>query len=359
MKKIYLQKISQFGTECYIGKIDPRELVKIASKIEMGTVQDAQRPLNATRVKDIANYVDTEAGILPNTLTLATNDGIIEVLEEETINNLFYIDFPTTESEYKNYEGTIDVLDGQHRLYSFLPDIRKLSDDAVFEIGFTLFIQPTLSEQRRIFISCNEKQEKVSGNLLMWFRDKLQMLSNDEKELYGIVSELNKNNPLKGRIIMSAEKIKNGIKANELLKIIKAAKLKDLSIGTKKLTDEEIVKITCMYLTAWESVVGFDFTSSTAKIAGAAIKTAGIRYMISILPAFWERSVAHEIKFNKEYLEDTIKQLISAFGVERSQFFTDDSIKMSFRDRTATDKLVNDSKHIITGLGRETFNPLG
>ena len=46
MKKIYLQKIIQYGTECYIGKIDPRNLVRVAEKIEMSAVQDAQRPLN-------------------------------------------------------------------------------------------------------------------------------------------------------------------------------------------------------------------------------------------------------------------------------------------------------------------------
>ena len=46
MKKIYLQKIIQNGTECYIGKIDPRNLVRVAEKIEMSAVQDAQRPLN-------------------------------------------------------------------------------------------------------------------------------------------------------------------------------------------------------------------------------------------------------------------------------------------------------------------------
>ena len=58
MKKIYLQKITQYGTECYIGKIDPRSLVRVAEKIEMSAVQDAQRPLNEKRVKSIANYVE-------------------------------------------------------------------------------------------------------------------------------------------------------------------------------------------------------------------------------------------------------------------------------------------------------------
>ena len=46
MRKIFLQKITQHENICYIGKIDPRQLAKVAVKIEMGEVQDAQRPLS-------------------------------------------------------------------------------------------------------------------------------------------------------------------------------------------------------------------------------------------------------------------------------------------------------------------------
>ena len=79
MKRIYLQKITQHSEICYIGKIDPRELVKVATKVEMSEVQDAQRPLNKKRVQDISNYVQDKNGILPNTLTIATKDNSFEI----------------------------------------------------------------------------------------------------------------------------------------------------------------------------------------------------------------------------------------------------------------------------------------
>ena len=60
MKRVYLQKITQYGSISYIGKIDPRELIKVAKKVEMSTTQDAQRPLNEKRVKSIAKYVSEE-----------------------------------------------------------------------------------------------------------------------------------------------------------------------------------------------------------------------------------------------------------------------------------------------------------
>ena len=143
MKRLLLQKISQYGSISYVGKIDPRDLVRVATKIEMGATQDAQRPLNANRVKSIAKYVGDEQGVLPNTLTLATNDSMFAVHKLPELDQLYYMDFPSEEDEFAQFQNTIDVMDGQHRLYSFDPDNRLLADDATYEIGFTLYIKPT------------------------------------------------------------------------------------------------------------------------------------------------------------------------------------------------------------------------
>ena len=90
----------------------------------MSETQDAQRPLSEKRVKEIAHYVDSENGILPNTLTLATHDNRIRVKNTE-IDGIYYIDLPSYEEEYAQYKDALDVMDGQHRLYSFLPNIRQ------------------------------------------------------------------------------------------------------------------------------------------------------------------------------------------------------------------------------------------
>ena len=359
MKRIYLQKITQYGSVSYIGKINPRELIKVAKKVEMSATQDAQRPLNEKRVKDIAKYVSEESGILPNTLTLATADSRFSIKKCENDIDLYYIDFPSEVDEFEAFTNSIDVMDGQHRLYSFSPDIRLLSDDAEYEIGFTIYEKPTLSEKRKIFISCNEKQEKVSGNLLMWFRAQLNMLTNDEKEFYNLVSTLSKEYPLSGHIIMSAEKIKNGVKSKEVIAAIKQAGIQDLVAGNRYLNDDEKVKVICTYLSAWEKVVDFSFTQSSAKTAGAAIKMAGLKYMLLLLPAFWERAVASKSKFNSAYIEETLKHFISSMGVEREQFFIGEEHKMCFRDRTAVDLFAKQSIQKIKALDTDDFNPLG
>jgi len=359
MKKIYLQKITQYGTECYIGKIDPRSLVRVAEKIEMSAVQDAQRPLNEKRVKSIANYVDGDKGILPNTLTIATKDQRFEVHECDEMTGIYYIEFPETESEYSKFNGAIDVMDGQHRLYSFRNDICTLQNATQYEIGFTLYILPTLDERRRIFISCNEKQEKVSGNLLMWFRSKLNMLSNDEKKYYGLVTKLSNEYPLGGHIIMSAEKIKNGVKASEVVKALDKAKIENISVGNQRLSDDDLCKLICTYLSAWEKVVGFTFASSSQKDAGAAVKMAGLKYMLILLPEFWAKAISTQTKFDKKFAEDTIAKFIASFGVTRSEFFTCDDHKLYFREKTNTDAFAEHGKVKLQQMDSGNFNPLG
>ena len=356
MQKVFLQKIKQYNTECYIGKVDPRLLVRVATKIGMSEVQDAQRPLNEKRVKDIASYV-SDGGILPNTLTLATKDNRFSITP--LANGEGYVmDFPSEESEFASFNDAIDVMDGQHRLYSFLPSIASIHQDDDYEIGFTLYLKPTLNERRKIFISCNEKQEKVSGNLLMWFKEKLKMLSEGENEFWSIVSILNNEYPLSGRIIMSAEKITNGIKAQQLCFILKASKINDLTINGKALTEDQKVKVICTYLSAWEKVVDFKF-SPPSKGAGAATKIAGLRYMLMLIPTIWDKAITDHRKFDETFIKETLIALISSHGVVREEFFTCDDNKMYFRDRTATASFVEESIKKIKGLNAGEFNPLG
>lgn len=358
MKKVYLQKIIQHGVTSYCGKIDPRALVRIAEQITMGEVQDAQRPLNKQRVKEIASYVNAEMGILPNTLTIATKSNKIKIQKTDFDDNLYYCELPDKENEYEEYANSIDVMDGQHRLYSFLPDMDLLPSNEPFEIGFVLYDKPSLALRRRIFISCNEKQEKVNPNLLIWFKEKLGLLKNEELRYFNIVSTIAKDYPLKGHVIMSAEKLKNGVKAKELMTDLKKIKILDFSQSGVKLDDSQIISLIEEYLRAWEKVVGFEFATSSPKDAGVAVKMAGLKYMIYILPAIWDHSIKSQKKFKDEFLVETIQKLISSFNVAYGDFFTDDELNKFFQSRTMINELANQSIDIIKKFGSESFNPL-
>lgn len=356
MKRIYLQKITQHGQTCYIGKINPRDLVKVCVKVEMSEVQDAQRPLNKKRVLDIAKYISDEEGILPNTLTLATKDNSFEIKKCEE-GDFFYIEFPEENSEFANYKDKIDVMDGQHRLYSFQSDICKLSEDVTYDLGFTLYDKPTLNQRRKIFISCNEKQEKVSGNLLMWFKMQLNMVSEEEKNFYSVVQKLSEEYPLRGHVIMSAEKIVNGVKAKEIMAAMKQAKIHNMLINGTPLNEDQKVKVICTYLCAWEKFASFKFATSK-KEAGAAIKMAGLKFMLLLLPTIWDRALSTKTLFNEDFVKDTLNQLATHLGVERDSFFTCEQHRLNFRDRTVSDEFADRCNSILCSLGAGSFNPL-
>ena len=366
MKRIYLQRIDQHDTEYYLGKADPRELVKIASKIEISTPQEAQRPLNGKRVKSIASYVDVENGLLPNTLVIATNNADIKVkrakAKDDTGNelDLFYIDFPVTDDEFEKYKESLDIMDGQHRLYSFADEFRTIKDKENYEIGFTLFVTPTLSMQRKIFMVCNEKQEKVSGNLLMWFKEKLKLLQGAELEFYPLVTQLNEENasPLKGRIIMGGERVKNGIKAQQLIRVFDKAKLQHIEVNGQQLSNDDRFNLICTYLEGWGEVCDFDLKNPDPKKDGTAYKIAGIRFMLCLLQAFWDRSLQLQKKFTTSFVKDTVKQFISSRGLQYEEFFTTEVNKPFFKSETATIEFANSCSNTIKAMDSGAFNPL-
>ncbi len=74
MKKIYLTKIQQFNESAFTGSVDPRKLVKMADQsIEIGQVQDDQRPLDKKHIQEIAEHVGNQ-GILPTSVIVGTKD---------------------------------------------------------------------------------------------------------------------------------------------------------------------------------------------------------------------------------------------------------------------------------------------
>jgi len=357
MQRIFLQKITQHGTVCYIGKINPRDLVRVATKIEMSAIQDAQRPLNKNRVVDIAKYVNETDGILPNTLTIATRDNSFEIKESDT-KGIYYIDFPSKKNEFDQYQDKIDVMDGQHRLYSFLENLCLLHEDEPYEIGFTLYDKPLLNQKRKIFISCNEKQEKVSGNLLMWFKEKLDMLTEEERNFFNVVQQLSTSYPLKGHIIMSAEKITNGVKAKEVMAALKQANIHALQINGKTMTDEQKVTVLNRYFSAWEKFANFSFSESKTKDAGPALKMAGLKFMILLLPTIWNKALSQQKQFTEEFVKSMLNQLATVQGVEREKFFTCEEHKLKFRDRTVSDLFAQECIGKLSSLGSGSFDPL-
>lgn len=360
---MYLLEVIQHDVKSYVGFFPARELVKLATKAELQEPQEAQRPINQKRLEEISDFV-ADKGILSTSIVIGTKDDRLSVKPvSDKIPYLYKIEFPESENEFDDYKDSFDIMDGQHRLFSFLPEYIKISDSVPFDIPFVVYIKPTLKERRIIFKNTNEKQESVASNLLMWFREKLNMLSGKEKTYHSVVSSLSceARSPLKGRIIMGAEKITGGFKAQQVITILDKADIKD--VDKKPLDNDQMFKLITNYLLGWEKAVGSKFCDRD-KTFGAFSKISGFRFMISMLPEFYNQAKTDKRKIDCSYVVEKLEELFATYGMVASDLFVKDSQYMTklgsnpFSAETPTTLLAKEWINNLKALKGGEFDPL-
>ncbi|MBE6007756.1 MAG: DGQHR domain-containing protein [Lachnospiraceae bacterium] len=364
MKDIYLLEVTQHNTKRYLGTTNAKDLVRLATTVELQTVQDAQRPINVKRLNDIGSFIAAE-GTLSTSIVIGTKDDRISVHPANItgIPNLYKMSFPETDAEFADFKDSFDIMDGQHRLFSFLQDYCKLADNVTFDISFEMYIKPTMREKRLIFKNTNEKQEKVASNLLMWFREKLNMLDEKEQIYHPIVVLLNSEtcSPLKGRIIMGAEKITGGYKAEQIITILDKSDIKNISVVP--LTDDKVLKMVSEYISGWEEAVGSKLIDRD-KDLGAFSKISGFRFMTLMLPTFFEQAVNDRANFNKAYVKNKLDKLFSSYGMIPRDLFDKNSDYLKhyggnpFSGETPITILAKDWSSKLKSLSSESFDPL-
>lgn len=362
MKKVELMDVHQYDKVFYTGKINPRILVCMTDQsIDVSTLQDAQRPLEKNHLQDIADYVSPRTkGMLPASVMIGTRDDRLELQQETAPDGTvrYFIFFPETPEEARQYENSIDIIDGQHRLFAFADKYRdaEMKDSTIYEVAFSLFITPDLRTRRQLFTVTNEKQKSVNPNLMLFLKRQLDMLNQVEMAYYPVVDSLNgeENSPLRGRIIMSAEKIAKGYKAKELIKILDKAKLSQFRVAGEALTVEGMVKVISTYLNAWEIFYGLDYQHPGKE---TMTKISGLRYILLLLPTFLDYSVSRREKFTKEFVLSVIQKLADCKGLAEGQTLFDRSLE--FRGEGATVKMAADDatelKSYLADLDSEGF----
>lgn len=379
MQLLPLLTMVQDQTLSYVGRADPRILVEMAVNSNEEGEEQYQRILSKARVEDLSNYVGKrkagEPAILPGALILGVRKNsalrirtITGTLRDESGRESEYkmaaIDFPETPEEARQYPNTIDILDGQHRLFSFSEGIVKLDPDTPYEMNFTLYDDPSLAERRMIFRTANENQKPVNGNLLMWFREKLGLLKPVEKNFHPIITMLNEreDSPLFGRIIMGDERIPKGYKGQQLIMILEKAKIGELSAGNEPLDQDALYRLLSTYLRAWADACGSSFISP--KTGETSTKISAIRYMLFMLPTFWNEATDSAQKFNAEFLSGALQQLAHSLAVQSvSDIFAPESFwSYAFRGEGATVKLAEDHAKLLKRQMQDqrsrSFNPL-
>lgn len=367
MKKIYLSKTQQHGVPAYTGSVDPRVLVRMADQsIEVGQVQDDQRPLDKKHIQEIAAHVG-ENGLLPTSIIVGTKvKDKLAVCSEISVtgHELFYMMIPETEQELNDYQNTIDISDGQHRVFAFSDTYRsqELKDSDIYEVPVTFYIMPQLKTRQNLFYTTNAKQKPVPANLLMWLRDQLKLLSKPEEKYLPLVRLLNTENvsPLKGRIIISAEKISKGFKAKELVKILNKAKIDETGFTSgQKIDDNKMAQILSVYLSGWEKYYQLDFQHPKQD---TMTKISGLRYIMLLFPTFTEIAVTNKRKFDDDFVRGIIEDLETAKNVDSINGETLFTVGgLSFRGEGATVQLAEDDgkalKAYMAQKQTSGFNP--
>ncbi len=339
MKRFDLTKVNQKGKEFYVLVADPRTIVKLLVNYKSGEEQDTQRPWEEKRVREIARYVSGKfkdddnkkaIGLIPNAPILNIKNKII--LKNDELGD--YILLPETPSELQSYEGTIEAIDGQHRIRAFMEEYLDVdfSQDTSYDMIFSVFFQLSKKEKKEIFMITNEKQVKVPGNLLRMYKRELDLLKGDEV-VYDLVCVLNCEDysPLKNRIMIGSKKIKKGYQESQLSKILNKS---DSYRQLDALVDgdhNKMAKIISNYLTAWEQVYGVSYQDPGKE---TLTKISGLRYIFFLFPAMLDilgqrqkAAISTEFKRIIEMLPDAL---------EIDDVFTDVSTAPAFKGEGAT-----------------------
>ena len=173
MKKLKVLKVDQPIGEFYIGAIDGRDLLEIATvdirEFEEGdpdSIDGLQRDLSKSRLKSLREYVDLDYATFPTSVILALDYKSVTIEEIEGCAGLFDLviaDFegdddtppiPVNESAF--------VIDGQHRLAGLKSRDWSRGE---FELNVSIFVGADIADQAEIFSRVNLAQTKVNKSL--------------------------------------------------------------------------------------------------------------------------------------------------------------------------------------------------
>ena len=296
MRKIELLVMMQKNVPAYVCVIDPRKVIRLVNIPSKGSVQEFQRPWQEKKVKEISKYAVGKGslaksaestkkkaqGFLPGCI----NINIKETLKITEENGKKYLDFPETDKEFEDCNGTVEILDGQHRLIAFSeeyinPDFK---DEEQYQMCFVVYYQLTTEQKKEIFIVTNDWADKVDKNVMQNMMQSLGILSREDSIMFQLFTKLNNEDasPLKGRIIITGEKLKNGLKLLQLQAILKKSKTYEMFVEEGSDDILTLFQAITHYLRAWEQVYELDFNKKTA--VTTLEKISGIRYIFNLYP---------------------------------------------------------------------------
>jgi DGQHR domain-containing protein len=155
--------------EFFIGAISASELCEITwtdvRRIEgergFETYLGIQRPLNPSRVRDIANYVKSPDACFPTAVILSIPGTCASYDPGKGMMTLSEYFDPDNSEENVEYSQIAKVIDGQHRIEGL-----RNFDGKRFEVNVSIFIDMDIADQAYLFSTVNLAQTKVNRSLV-------------------------------------------------------------------------------------------------------------------------------------------------------------------------------------------------
>ncbi len=242
--KVPATKGKMAGDTFYSFLISPDKLLKIGYVSHINSkgaeaIDTYQRMVQPKRLKEIAKYIDNGGRFPTNIVVNLEYKGKFKFEKKDEVGELSFGEL-TLPSKY----SSAWIIDGQHRLYGYA--YSKKSEDAVVPV--LAYVNLDSTTQKKLFVDINNKQVKVSKNVLYELWADLHWGSDDAKEaLTSLCSRVTKvlgekkESPLYNRIT-SAEKKKTNFTCLTITTIANALEKEQL-VGIASIIDNKSVLI--------------------------------------------------------------------------------------------------------------------
>lgn len=305
MKTVTAKMFKQKQTTLYYFTMKPKELeplcfVEAAARDRQ---KGLQRVTEVGRLREIGEFLTRSANsLLPNNIIVNLKS---HVQVTDNGDGTALIEFPSDEGDYAF------VVDGQHRLFSFRDEYRKLSDAEVFELAVVALHNASEELVGETFVQINVNQKPVNRDLLIQMKAILGLLDTDiEKACVDLIHDLDAapESPLKGRIFRFPKEKNKWVKVGQLLPVVRGLLLPGSPLYEK--THAERKRLVIAFLQA----VSQTFPDAWADEKGtnySLLQATGLQSMLALMPDVMQRCDFYE---NFSYTVETFKRQLEPVG---------------------------------------------
>jgi DNA sulfur modification protein DndB len=284
--------------------INPKDLLEIAfvARREVGKERYYQRIIQKERLLKIANYIE-EGGQFPNNIIISFKEYLDVKFHAIKGPNYSSTDWPYLGISYGILEFPKDyrscwIIDGQHRLYSFV----SVKKNFYFNMPVTAFEHLGIEEQCKFFLDINKNQKPVNPDLI-WDLNGDMIPSKRDGIISKIAKSLNEDNkrPLFHKIYYPSTGIRtktDKIKISAICIAIKRRKIVDeftLQNIKNPLYDKDYsncIKRVMLSLSNYFNVLKTNFpTNWGLKSKGFILTNGGISVMIGLFEKILSRTM--------------------------------------------------------------------